>query len=99
INVAAGQSAGIVARYSGLRDQNLYVGQLVNTGTGFRAEIIRKFNGIVTRLSSGTVASTGSGTLRFEAVGSSLRLYLNNTLIAFANDSRLKTGTVGIEAS
>jgi hypothetical protein len=99
VTITAGQSAGLVARYSGPKDRNLYLGRLVNTGTGFKAELFRNFNGVLTKLYSQAVTSTGSGTLRFEAIGPSLKLFLNNHLIAFADDSRLKTGTVGIDAS
>jgi hypothetical protein len=96
---AAGQSAGLVARYSGPKNQNLYLGRLVKTGSGFKVELIRNVNGSSTTLFSQNVTSTGSGTLRFELAGSSLKLFLNNTLVAFANDSRLTTGTVGLDTS
>jgi len=96
---AAGQSAGLVARYSGPGIQNLYLGRLVNTDSGFKVELIRNVNGASATLFSQNVTSTGSGTLRFEVMGSSLKLFLNNTLVAFANDTRLPTGTVGIDTS
>jgi hypothetical protein len=97
---AAGQSAGLVARYSGPADHNLYTGQLVRTATGFLAQLVRDLNGVRTTLFSRPVAgATGTGTLRLEAAGSSLKLFLNGTLVAFANDSGLKTGTVGIDTS
>lgn len=97
---AVGQSAGLVARYSGPVDQNLYAGRLVRTATGFLAQLVRDRNGVRTTLFSRPVAgATGTGTLRLEAVGPSLKLFLNNTLVAFADDSGLKTGTVGIDTS
>src|SRR5262249_39061526 len=39
------------------------------------------------------------GTLRFEVVGTSLRLYFNGALVATATDSVLKSGSVGVSAT
>jgi hypothetical protein len=95
VSPAAGQTVGLVARYSGPKDQNMYVGRLVVTGTGTKAELVRNFNGVQTRLFSRTVTGPTTGVLRLEVVGPSLKLFLNNTLIAFADDDVLKTGSVG----
>jgi hypothetical protein len=100
VSGAVGRSAGLVARYAGPADHNLYMGRLVRTATGYLAQLVRDLNGVRTTLfSRPVVGATGTGTLRFEAAGPSLKLFLNNTLVAFANDSGLKTGTVGIVTS
>ncbi len=96
--LGAGQHAGLVARYGGAGDANMYLGALSNVGTGLWASIWRNVNGVWTRLAAQTVAGA-SGTLRFSVAGSSLRLFLNNVQVATANDSALSTGAVGVRAS
>jgi hypothetical protein len=102
INVTgAGQWAGLIARYSGPGDQNMYLAGLGNVGGGvFQASIWRNLGGAWTELFVQTVSSTGSGTLRFEDVGPSLKLFLNNSLVAYADDSAISgAGTVGIRST
>src|SRR5262249_1155606 len=59
------------------------------------ATIYKKINGVLTLLSTGKTVNTGSGTLEFEAVGPSLKLIFNGSLVAFADDLSLTSGTVG----
>jgi hypothetical protein len=91
------QSAGLTARYAGIGDSNMYLGTLTGSSGVFTAAIFRNLNGVWTQLSAVNVAS-GTGTLRFEVVGNSLKLFWNGTLVAYANDSSLATGTVGMRA-
>lgn len=91
-------SAGLVARYSGVGDKNMYFGTIVGSSGIYTAYIYRNLNGVWTILASARV-TTGTGTLRFEAVGSSLKLFLNGQLVALAYDSALASGTVGLRAS
>jgi hypothetical protein len=98
VTVGAGQFAGLVAHYSGPQEANMYwAGINTNTGT-FQAQIWRNLNGAWTELSAQNVAS-GTGTLRFEVVDSSLKLFQNNNLVAYANDSLVSGGTVGMRGS
>jgi hypothetical protein len=97
LGVSGLQYAGTVARYSGPADQNMYWGAVVGNNGAFQAVIYRNVNGTWTQLNPFTAIGSGTGTLRFEVVGSSLKLFLNNSLIAFANDTAVTApGTVGI---
>src|SRR5262249_51973040 len=99
VALAAGQTAGLVTRYSGPLENNLYLGQLFGTGSGFQASIWKNIGGVYTRLVTGLTVSTGSGTLEFEAVGPSLKLIFNGQLLAFADDLSLTSGSVGMRLS
>jgi hypothetical protein len=96
-NVSAGQYGGLVARYGGPLDNNMDWAGLVNMGT-LQAQIWQNVNGTWTELFAQNVSS-GNGTLRFEAVGTSLKLFQNNNLVAYANDKVLTGGTLGIRSS
>jgi hypothetical protein len=98
VDVTAGSSAGLVARHQGIQDTNMYLGQLVNRDGSFFAMISRNVNGKWTRLAEVAVGS-GAGLLRFEAVDSSLRLYLDGVEVASATDSTfLAPGQVGLRS-
>src|SRR5262249_5099794 len=77
-----------------------YFGQVQKTASGYVASIYRNLNGVWSALAAPTPVNvsgfTGTGTLRFEAVGPSLKLFLNGTMVAFASDGALTTGTVGM---
>jgi hypothetical protein len=98
VNVSGGvgEVAGLALRYSGPGDQNMYVGQLQNTNAGVVASIWVNVNGQWTPLTSANIGAASSGTLMFEAQGSSLRLFLNGNLVAFTNDTTFTSGSVGI---
>ena len=96
---ATSQYAGLVARYSGAGDNNMYFGRLLNLGGGMvNAAIFRNLNGAWTQIGVAmNVASTG-GALTFQVEGTSLKLFLNGVLVAYGNDTALSSGTVGIRA-
>src|SRR5262249_3870197 len=94
INAAVGQHAGLVARHGALGDSSMYLGIINNIGGTPIAQIFRSTGGGFTLLAQAN-ATGNSGTLRFEVVGTSLRLFLGNTLQVFASDSVLKSGSVG----
>ena len=96
---AVGQSAGLAARYSGPGDSNLYWGAITQTGaSSYLAEIFKNVRGNQTQLVSRST-SLGTGLLRFEVVGESLKLFLGNNLVAFANDTSITAaGSVGMRA-
>ena len=87
--------AGLVTRYSGPGDSNMYLASLKGSNGVYTASISRNLKGVWTVLSSATVSS-GSGTLRFETVGTSLKLFLNGQLLTYAYDSKLTSGSVGV---
>ena len=95
VNVTAGGYAGLVARYSGTGDSNMYWGALLNTGSGFLAVIYRNVNGVWAQLVAETVG-TGVGALQFQVNGSSLELSLNGVLELAVIDTSLTSGTVGM---
>jgi len=100
VNVSAGQYGGLMARYSGQLDGNMDWADVVNLGGGvIQAQIWQNYRGVWSELFFQNSSSASSGTLRFEAVGSSLKLFLNNSLLAYANDTLLTGGTVGIRST
>jgi len=99
VPLASGQSAGIVARYQGLGDNNMYLGSIACPADGPTAFIHKNIGGTWTLLASGEVPS-GTGTLRFEVVGNSLKVFFNNRLAASVVDEDLPSGgAVGIRGS
>src|SRR5208283_191149 len=100
VNLAAlGVSkAGLVARYTGSGDNDMYLGELVGTNGTYAAVIYRNVGGTWTQLASSAVA-TGAGTLGFQVFGNSLKLFLNGVLVTSALDSAIQgPGLVGIRA-
>jgi hypothetical protein len=100
VNLAAGQQAGLVARYTGSFDSSYYYAALIPVATGgFQGNIYLRNNGTVVRLKAGAFISSASGTLKFQTNGTSLSLFLGDTLLATVNDSTLTSGTVGIRSA
>jgi hypothetical protein len=100
VTLAAGQSAGLLARFSGPADSNYYEARLTDAGNGIQATIYRNHNGTLTRLVSKTISVRGIGPpillLKFKLVGSTLGLYLGNVLVETATDATLTSGGVGV---
>jgi hypothetical protein len=96
---ANNQYIGLVARYSGPGDNNEYLANITRLGpTSFQATIYRIKGGVPTRLAIDNL-TTGAGTLVFELAGPSLKLFLNNTLVAYAQDSALANGSAGMRTA
>lgn len=93
----AGRDAGLVARHSGNGDGSQYWGGIAYSGGRYYAQIWESNNGSWTRLSQ-TQISSGSVTLKFEVIGTTLKLYVNGTLSVSATDSTLTTGRIGLSA-
>ena len=88
--------AGLVARYTGPGDRDMYLGALVNTQGQYTADIWRNLDGAWTQLVSVPVAS-GGGTVAFRVSGSLLELSLDGQLLASTIDSAVsRAGSVGI---
>jgi hypothetical protein len=88
--------AGLVARYSGPGDSNMYVASLIRDSAGITGQIYRNVGGTWTRLAIGNTTST-TGVLQFDVVGTSLTLSLNGTVIAAATDGVITAaGGVGL---
>ncbi len=99
-SVAVGSYAGLVARYAGPLNANMYLAFVTKLANGrLQPYIERNLNGTLTVLSTGATVADTAGTLTFQVEGSSLKLFLNGTLISFAQDTALKTGSVGMYAS
>jgi hypothetical protein len=96
LSAAAGlRYAGLVARYGGPGNSNYDLGEIVASNGTFTAYIFRNINGTFTELAHATVVS-GTGTLSFQAIGTSLKLSLGATVLVSTNDNLLTTGTTGM---
>ena len=106
--------AGLEARVSGDSEYRATIEYAVNNlypqpTLGFEAAISVEVDGVWTQLdtrqwnwplASGQPTDVGTGNLRFDLDGSELGLYLNNTLVASADDSSVTgPGTIGIFGS
>jgi ELWxxDGT repeat protein len=79
---------------------NTYVGTLVANNGVFTAKIRRVVGGISTPLAMTTVnLPIGDGVLRFEASGSLLKLFVDDTLVATATDTTFVSGKVGVSGT
>jgi hypothetical protein len=88
--------AGVASRVT---DSSAYIARLRrNYVEGYAAELILVDNGIWITLDS-TIVTATSGTIRLETIGSSIQMYLNETLVATATDSTLTSGGVGVFAN
>jgi hypothetical protein len=97
VNVSAvGQAAGLVARYSGSGDMNMYWAGLVDTSAGVQAQIWVNNAGTWRELASANMNVSGSTPIEFIAEGSNLQLFVNGNFAASANDTSLTSGSVGI---
>ena len=97
-----GEYAGLVADYTGSGDQNYYLGGVVATATGYQAYLYRNVNGVFTSLlptPNPTFPGSADGVLRLEVYGSSLKLYLGSTLLAYGEDATLTGGSVGMRVT
>jgi subtilisin family serine protease len=98
VDLGAGRSAGLVARYSGPGDQSMYVAQLARASTGYVVQIFRHVGGQWKLLSSGRVYNS-RGWLRFDVVGDQLVARFNGRIVAAAIDRTiLAAGSVGMRA-
>ena len=96
VNLGPNQSAGLVARYSGSGDRNYYAATLQSDSAGVvSARLLRNVNGVIGELAIANNVVT-SGILRFRVVGSTLQLWLNDVPLASFEDTKFKTGAVGI---
>lgn len=88
---------GLVARQSGPGERNLYLGLLRTENGVLSAEIYRNVNGTWTRLAYARLGDgIGGGVLRFDAIGTTLSLYLDGLLVATADDATFTSGAVGV---
>lgn len=99
-NIGLNKTATLVARYGGTGNSNMYLGGIQNISGSFFAVIQKNVAGVVTTLfKSAALSGTqfpGSATITFEALGPSLRLFLNGTLMRAVTDTSFTKGSVGI---
>lgn len=94
---------GLVARYSGPGDNNMYLAQVaVGPSGAVGLQMYRIKSGVYTLLSQDILPGKPlNGTLRFKVVGSQLSAYLNGTLIRSVTDTQItgagKTGFRGYQ--
>jgi hypothetical protein len=92
-----GQEVGVVANYSGT---SYYLGRFVKTATGYTVSIQKNIAGVVTTLGA-VVSVTGSlnGTaVKFQVLGSTLKLFVSGVEKVTRTDGSLITGSVGIRS-
>jgi hypothetical protein len=91
----AQQTAGLVARYENATGSYYFAG-ITSVGTGYAVNIWRFQNGTLTPLTTAKKISGASATLNFQLAGSTLKLFVNDTLTITASDTNLTTGTSGV---
>ena len=94
VNLRTSSSVGLVARYSGRADTNMYLASIQRSGTNFVGRIWRNLGGTWTILVGGTITAS-SGVMRFEVAGSSLTLLFNGIRVAGTFDRSI-TGPGGV---
>jgi hypothetical protein len=95
------QYSGLIARYAGPVDQNMYWGGLIRINGLWQAVIYRNVAGVWTQINAPTpiTLTSATNTVRFDVVGPSLKLFVNGTLETFANDTVLTAaGLVGLRS-
>jgi hypothetical protein len=99
IALASGQTAGLVARYTGPADSNMYYAGITDSNGVYTAQIWGNLDGTWNLLALTTLGK-GTGRLRFEVVGASLKLFLDGDLIASAGDTAITgPGYTGVRAT
>jgi len=96
-----GSGAGLVARYSGPDQSNFYLGMVFNDNGVYKAYIFLNQGGSFVLLDVQNLPGfTGTGLLRFEVSGASLKLFVDNVQKASATNSVLTAaGLVGIRSA
>lgn len=93
---SANSSLGLLARWSGPGDSNAYMARLFRTVDDRYFVQIWRNPGMGWEFLSQAQVSSGSGRLRFDVIGTSLRAYWNNTLVVTTTDSIIRrAGMVG----
>jgi hypothetical protein len=86
----AGQSADLVARYSGPFYSNFYLAQFYDIGKGlYQAAIFNNIGETISLVTLGSTTTKNAGRLQFKLAGSALELDLDNTVLARAVDTSL----------
>jgi titin len=90
--------AGLVVRYGA---SGYYLGEVVAQNGSSTAYLLRNVGGTVTPLGTPVRLSGGIGTLRLDAVGHSVKLFLNGRLLVYAFDATpaLASGATGVWGS
>src|SRR5262249_47459171 len=102
VSPTSASNAGLVARaVDGL---NYYCAALENDGVsgvgGFSVSIYKVVNNVKTRIGPSAQVGIATGKLRFEVVGNSLRLFVNDTLLVNVADGTFAgAGVAGLRGS
>ena len=91
--------AGVIARYAGQDDEDMYLGALVRIGSSYSVEIWRNVGGTWTQLSAVGV-SVSSGLVELSITDDVLQLSLDGEVVSTVTDSALQgAASVGIRGS
>ncbi len=104
VNIIAGsnQALGLITRYTGPGQQNFYMAEAYAEpgSSSVRLSIYRNLGGSFALLSTTTLSGGITGTLRFESVDASHKVFLNGSLVLTAIDGILNGAvTVGVRAT
>ena len=91
VTMAQACHAGLVTRYGGPDDPDMYLGALVNNNGVYTAEIWRNVGGTWAQLASVPIVS-GGGLVAFRVQDDSLELYLDGQLVVATVDSAVSGG-------
>src|SRR5262249_37924859 len=100
--LGASVNAGLVARYSGPGDKNYYLASLTSDASNnVVARLVRNVNGVITELAVVESVSTDhlQPRLRFRLIGSTLQLFVNENLLATAEDTTFQAGSFGMRST
>jgi len=97
----AGQSAGLVARYTGPLYSNFYFAQFRDIGNGqYQAAIFKNIGGTFSLVALGATTTKNAGRLQFKLQGSALEVDLDSTVLASVVDTSITgPGSVGMRLS
>jgi hypothetical protein len=100
VNATGIQYAGVVSRHGAVVDRNFYLGEIVGRNGVFTAEVYANVNGVWRVVGTPAPLTSGTGTVRLEVFGTSIKFFVNNVLKVFGNDvSLVAAGSAGFAGS
>ena len=99
VRSVTGHAVGLVARYGGPGDSNMYLGRLVRRPAGYFAQIWVSDHG-TWRLLGMRLAPRGSGVLQFNVVGNRLTVGIDGRVLVDLRNNRItRPGSAGLRTA
>lgn len=99
VRSVTGHAVGLVARYGGPGDSNMYLGRLVRRPAGYFAQIWMNYHG-TWRLLGMRLAPRGRGVLQFNVVGNRLTVGIDGRVLVDLRNNRIsRPGSVGLRTA